>query len=248
MLVAMGCYPAMLETLQNQGADFILHPDQLIVKQKDGTKFKFEVFLSVLQAAAKNKNDPATIELKNKLDAFFSDVALGALDPGTSTEFTATEIAAPESKSLFAPPPIAMPKQWLDHLNAMTQHAPLSPKGMEFADKLPLANAKGLYAPVRGSDATSRYFLVAVFPTYKVAARIKGFTFSIRIEGNVPEKDQLVFVSMGIKHNAPGHWSAHLVDIKSVEQAQKYLGALLGALGGALTPMPDLGTIQHAGW
>jgi hypothetical protein len=112
----------------------------------------------------------------------------------------------------------------------------------------PLIDAHGLYAPVHGTGAGSRYFLVGAFDGFNVAARYKGNKLSIRVEGAVPTAVSSALGSMSFSSTGK-HWSQHMM--ASDVECSRYLGAVFGAVVAAgatlYTPLPDVKFIAGKG-
>ena len=116
---------------------------------------------------------------------------------------------------------------------------------------VPLREAVNMYQPVRGSDASSVYFVVGLSPIFKVAARYRLHRLSVRVE--LPEgaptqvcMDTLKQVGFSLG-GSKSYASIHL-QVDDPINAAKALGALLGGLGAhMLTPMPQLSVIADKG-
>lgn len=133
---------------------------------------------------------------------------------------------------------------------AMAQHQPISETSLKTATTVPLVDAVGLYRPVRGTDHSSRYFLIAVFEGgMKMACRLSSSKMSLRVEGPVEtlasKKVQAALSGLGFKPSNP-HWSAHMAP-GSIETAQRFVGCALMSIPGLLTPLPDLNVIANKG-
>lgn len=114
------------------------------------------------------------------------------------------------------------------------------------ADLVKLRDATMMYQPVHGSSAGSRYFMIAGNQTLRVAARLKGGTLSIRIEGsNITDfKKQIEAVGFSKMSKSEQYASVHLDVGGDKILANKTLGAFLVGLGVSLdTPIPDLSLI-----
>jgi hypothetical protein len=156
-----------------------------------------------------------------------------------------TEIKV-ESKSGFKPTvDTTVPEAYQLAVNAMMQHAPVPPKMLNVMDPIPLIDAKGLYRPVKGTSPNTRYFLAAVFPTFKLAVKLKGNNLSVRVEGNIGNDMKPMLSHLGI---TPGinYWSSH-APVDSTETAQQYYAAIVATLGGSLLPLANLKLIEGKG-
>jgi hypothetical protein len=112
-----------------------------------------------------------------------------------------------------------------------------------------LRDATMMYQPVRGSSPQSRYFMIAANQQLRIAARYKGSSLSLRIEGPGLEECKHQIHQCGFDNVSleKGYASLHLsVDDHVV--AAKALGAVIVGLGVAIeTPIPDLSVIKDAG-
>lgn len=106
-------------------------------------------------------------------------------------------------------------------------------------DAVSLAEATRLYQPVNGSSSGSVYYTAALFKDMKLAARLKGQTLSVRVEGAVEKhKHLLIAAGLGLKSD---YASEHFACGNTL-LAQRTLGAIISALSeaGPLTPMPNM--------
>lgn len=120
---------------------------------------------------------------------------------------------------------------------------------LKSAEPIKLRDATMLYQPVRGSSPNSRYFLVAANKDLRIAARYKGNSLSVRIEGPAWEKYAEKISECGFDHVAvdKGYASLHLHVVNHVV-ASKALGAILMGIGIELqTPLPDMSVIKDVG-
>ena len=123
------------------------------------------------------------------------------------------------------------------------------PDKMKTAQPIKLRDAEMMYQPVRGSSAHSRYFLVAANQHVRVAARYKGPSLSVRIEGPAWEQYQDKIKACGFDNVSieKGYASLHLA-VPTDVLAAKALGAVLLGLGVPMeTPLPDLNVIKDIG-
>lgn len=108
---------------------------------------------------------------------------------------------------------------------------------METASRVQLTDATHLYQPVKATSENSRYFVVAIAPGLKIAARSKGGTLSIRVEGELlsvvmPHLEQIGFSKNG------SYSSLHLSPHDPV-LAAKTIGAVLAAVNVQfMSPIP----------
>lgn len=118
---------------------------------------------------------------------------------------------------------------------------------LKTAPTVPLRNATKLYQPVKGSSATSRYFLVAAGKGIRVAARYRQQNLSIRIEGQEFASHKAQMEACGFHNVATDYASMHL-QVADPVLAAKALGAVLLGLGIQLdTPLPDLTKLKDLG-
>ncbi|MCO5157860.1 MAG: hypothetical protein M9945_14120 [Aquamicrobium sp.] len=114
------------------------------------------------------------------------------------------------------------------------------------ADLVKLRDATLMYQPVHGSSAGSRYFMVAGNSSIRVAARYKGGTLSIRLEGPglSDHKKKIEAIGFSKLSKSEQYASVHLDVGGDLLLANKTLGAFLVGLGVSLeTPIPDLALI-----
>ena len=117
------------------------------------------------------------------------------------------------------------------------------------APTVTMMKATKLYQPVKGTSSGSRYFIIAIGPSIRVAARWKTAPNSeglaLRVEGsglNHPETT-LLLEQIGLDKKSASHMSAHLTVANEIE-ARKAIGALLYAINEPwTTPTPDPGVI-----
>lgn len=141
-------------------------------------------------------------------------------------------VAAATSKALAdsAPPPA--PPAPAPPMDAAALATLLS------AARVKLADATCLYQPVFATSAASRYYVVALHPQAKVAARYHGNKLSLRVEGDIDGlKETLTQSGLDVhSHYASLHLSA-----PDNLKASKAVGAVLMALGLPFqTPYPEL--------
>jgi hypothetical protein len=120
---------------------------------------------------------------------------------------------------------------------------------MKTAEPVKLRDATMLYQPVRGSNATSRYFVVGANADLRIAARWKGNNLSVRIEGPGFEQHVDKINGCGFTNcdKAKGYASMHL-ETSTPVLTSKTLGAVLMGLGVPLdTPVPDLLLLKDKG-
>jgi len=113
------------------------------------------------------------------------------------------------------------------------------------APTVTMLQATKLYQPVRGTSSGSRYFIIALSPALKVAARWKQAPASeglaLRVEGKGLTNPYTVKLleQIGLDKKSEVHMSAHLTVTNDIE-ARKAIGALLYAINEPwTTPRPD---------
>ena len=107
-----------------------------------------------------------------------------------------------------------------------------------------LRDANMMYQPVKGTSQGTRYFMVGASTGLRIAARYKGASLSVRIEGPnfVQHKQQML--ACGFTGLNADYASMHLSVVDPVIAA-KALGAILLGLGvPMITPMPNLQLIK----
>jgi hypothetical protein len=154
------------------------------------------------------------------------------------------EVVAPAPGVLGKLPPIK-------HIKEPVPGAwPIFPSDkMISAHTIKLRDATMMYQPVKGSDSTSRYFVVAANKDLRVAARFQNQQLSVRIEGPAWEKYAPSIVACGFDKvlKEKGYASLHLAVGPDVVLASKTLGAILLGLGIPMdTPLPSLSIIKGA--
>ena len=123
------------------------------------------------------------------------------------------------------------------------------PQTLKSAPTIKLRDATRMYEPVQGSSPNSRYFLVAANQDLRIAARYKGTSLSVRIEGPswAKHKHQIAACGFDNVQVDKGYASIHL-HVGDPITASKALGAILLGLGMPLeTPLPELKMIQNVG-
>jgi len=146
-----------------------------------------------------------------------------------------TDIASPETTKVKAVEP-----DWADEgaKKEMSQTKDMYALGsMETGAAVKLVNASLLYQPVTGSSNSSRYFCIGITDHVKIAARYRGTTLSLRVEGKVnPMQGQLK--SLGFEVKKDGYMSVHL-EVDNDIVAAKVIGSVLVGLAQQLrTPTP----------
>lgn len=117
-----------------------------------------------------------------------------------------------------------------DHLKGLDDSAlPAAKKKPLPGEKVPLAHATELLQKVRGTDASSTYYAVALSDRMKVGARVKNTALSLRLEGPMSEMDKKKAESVGFLQSSQGHLSVH-IDCKNVPP-HAVLGGMLFRLG-----------------
>jgi len=111
----------------------------------------------------------------------------------------------------------------------------LSKEQMEKVPAVPLVNAAALLQPVHGSGEGTRYFVVAMNDHVRVAARYKGQTLSVRVEGDLKKVHPLL-VELGFKLY-PDYASTHL-QVGDQKLAARALGAVLAPFEFSLPTIP----------
>lgn len=118
---------------------------------------------------------------------------------------------------------------------------------IETAETKKLKYANRLYQPVRGTSASSRYFVVAANEEIKIAARWSGINLSVRIEGPQLDKYLARIHDVGFDKANGDYASVHLHTPNDM-LAAKALGAILLGLGAPYrTAFPDIMKIKSKG-
>jgi hypothetical protein len=252
-LQSLGVSAAQLAKLS--GAEWVLKLEPDGVKfTKPGVEKKFVVASTKLMAAAKgmaSQTDHKSLVMA--LDSFINTLITGKAEaPVTGTVTTPPQTVQatfghPAPQATFDPATVTGDYGLL--FQHMVKHSPISNTQMVTGDPLPLMDAVGLYAPVRGTDKTSKYFMVAVFDTFRVAARLKGNKLSLRCEGSFGSPVKLALQSLSFIPSEK-HWSIHTV-VQDGAEASRFTGAMLSGLSAAgaqlLTPLPNMTYIAGKG-
>jgi hypothetical protein len=107
-----------------------------------------------------------------------------------------------------------------------------------------LRDANMMYQPVKGTSQGTRYFLVGASTGLRIAARYKGASLSVRIEGPNFGQHKQQMLACGFTGLNADYASMHLQVVDPVIAA-KALGAILLGLGVTMiTPMPNLQLIK----
>jgi hypothetical protein len=121
---------------------------------------------------------------------------------------------------------------------------------LKTAATVKLSEATQMYQPVKGTSSHSRYFVVGISEGIKVAARLKGKSLSIRIEGSDLNNTSFVNAmnAVGISSGSKGVYASMHVDAPDPITATKAVGSVLSALPVQWkTPMPSVGHLQGLG-
>jgi hypothetical protein len=176
-----------------------------------------------LYAMATGASDPA-----DQLDTFVANSAMALLTgkAAPATEAEKTEPQAHEAYPSYVGQLLATPTT-------------------------PLATAKGLYRPVKGSTPNSRYFLVADMGGLKMAARIKDNKLSLRVEGTDFEKNKKLLGSLGLDVSGT-YASTHVIlcatGLSDFIDAKRAVAAVIAGLDMAvISPPADLKVILGKG-
>lgn len=111
----------------------------------------------------------------------------------------------------------------------------MKPVSLVLADKM--------YQPVIGTSSPEPYYVVALRDDLKVAARLKGGSLSVRIEGTGFSKYTALLKDAELQVHGMSHASLHL-DTKGAKMAARALGAVLCSLNINFdTPAPVLKNI-----
>lgn len=248
----LGVTPALLAELSAKGVKLSVAPKGILAKW-DGSSALYEIHHEMLQQGIKTKN----AKVKGGIETWLKKVKDGVAPSLQVVDYTfsAVEIiGADYAKEVVSAtngltvknspqPPSSLVSPYVA---ATIEHEPVPANMMMKIEPIPLIDAKGLYRPVRGSSSGSRYFLIAVFPQLKMAARAKEGSISLRVEGTLSPSQAAVLTSLGFK-NGGNYWSSHSLPVANPDDAQMFVSAILGKIGGLLTPLPDMKTIYGKG-
>ena len=140
------------------------------------------------------------------LDASEGEVVDDPLAHPKKSEPDAAEVIADKIKAKVKPPELVMA-----------------------LDPVLLADANQLYQPVTGTSGGSVYYVMALRPDLKVAARAKGGKLSVRFEGDVT-KYQPNFAQLGLGMASEKHASMH-VEVTTLDMARRTIGAVIFGMG-----------------
>lgn len=123
---------------------------------------------------------------------------------------------------------------------------------MTEAEPVKLATATKLYQPVRGSGASSRYFVIGISTDQQfiVGCRIgTNGKVSIRVEGPGLESEdaRLHLKAVGFSNVDEAYGSFHVGADTAILQAKAIGATLLGITTGWATPLPDVTLIVGKG-
>lgn len=250
-LQKIGVNPVYLAQLAKDKWKISALPNGLRFHDDKGGDHTLTMSTTKLMAANKDMLDKQDLEwIKKNLNTFLHGFLVGGSKP--STEPAPPIMSTPESSTEKVDPNtlINLVGAYKEMLPMMLKHQPVTDKQMLSGDLYPLMDATGLYAPVRGTDKSSRYFLMAVFPGFRLAMRYKGSKqLSFRFEGLIPST---VKAALGAIHftASTSHISQHCT-VESPAEANRYLGAVIQTVVGAgaalLTPAPDVNKIAGKG-
>ncbi len=242
-LKALGFGEGEFDALANKGIVVSVFPSGLKFSQNAEVLADLPIKASDLSAMIKNKTAP-TPEQKDLAVKAYGSALVKAKD-GVGPIKKEGPAKAPPPK---APAPEKTAEMKFE-LPVIAGVEFFDVSKMQTADRVPLSVAEKMYAPVKGSDDSSRYFVVGISSKVKVAARYRNNKLSVRVEtvegfpfGNIAS----ALGEAGLKiSNA--HASQHFEGL-SFTQASRTLGAMLMALDVPMqTPLPDLKVIANKG-
>lgn len=109
---------------------------------------------------------------------------------------------------------------------------------MMTAQTVKLKDADKLYQPVAGTSAGSRYFVIALAPDLKVAARYKNDEVSVRVEGGVQAYKQLLKDNQ-FNIGGDGQYASLHVKTPELILARRVIGAVITGMGlPIVSPVP----------
>ena len=244
-----------LEPLWGSEIDVKITPTKLLFVHESEVLYKVPISSNVVKhfasgTAAKNFTSfQAALDLRNKV----VDI-LGHLFPLPDTPLADPDMEklsggkGPQPEEASGGKPSAhSAKTGGDHLDTgqITEVAALD------GDRVSLCKAEKLYQPVYGTDSTTRYHLVANMDDVRVAARWKGSSLSVRIEGPKisDHKKRLSDLGFGpLKNNKNSIYTSVHLHVDSAPLASKTIGAIVYGLGlKNRTPIPDMVTIHNKG-
>ena len=118
-----------------------------------------------------------------------------------------------------------------------------TPEMIKHATAVPLKDATIMYQPVRGTDASSRYFVVAMNDRVKVAARVMAGKVSIRAEGDFTPSEMTGLMHNGLTNHDGKYLSGHF-NFGGINPSRVIGAVLMGSGISFVTPMPDLKLIS----
>lgn len=114
-----------------------------------------------------------------------------------------------------------------------------------------LDQATVLYQPVRGTSGESIYYVVAISPEVKIAARVKSERVSIRAVGDFSNSVKAALKEAGFDEKDGTYMSGHF-QVSDLKIASRLLGAILFNVSAAChtkfsTPVPEVHYLLNKG-
>lgn len=243
LLKALQISPELVNLVVSKGVTFVIMSSATLIMKGGQTVAEVKMAKAALDLALKGELGDFSL---GHLTGMMTQALEKALVTG-STSYNKPEFFKPPKEDL-PPTPKKPPVYGATplHTNAgpMTQEYPEDKMATGPVQKLSEANV--MYQPVVGTSAGSRYFFIGATKDLKIAARIKGKSLSVRVEGNVEAFSDLLKEN-GFSFPETHHASIH-VEIQTVLMANRVVGALLVGLGeDVLTPLPKMKKIVGKG-
>jgi hypothetical protein len=237
----LGVSAEIIGKLSKIGAKILITPTALRVVTVIGTTpqaFQYEIAHQVLMQASKTKN----VKIKESIEHFLVKIVTGY-----GVNMKSVEVGIVAQEALPATPTPAPSKVTADpYLQAIVKHYPLTETQMKVTAPIPLADAEGLYRPVRGSSPGTIYHLIGVWPTMKMAARLKDSSVSLRVEGKPNPAQSKALKELGFDQKGD-YWSSHSLKVANLTVVQRYVGCIIASLEGSIMPAPDMALLVGKG-
>ena len=255
-LVKLGIGKESIAQLYAKGWAAKLDPNELTL-HKGG--HNYAIPLTPTMYAAVNGNaalaDKVKLyDLKNAVGSTITHI----LKSEPELDLTALDLvkADDDPDSLFKPNPVKAASLTFAHTLTGKKPAVKKPAAadvyptdkMKVGERVQLAKATLLYQPVFGTSGNSRYYVIGVSDSIRVAARYDGHGLHVRVEGPGYAALTKELQEVGFDpHAGKSHASLHLPIGGDHGLAAKSLGAIVFGLGVTLTsPVPDFSIIKAA--
>ena len=266
VLKAFGIGAYHCKKLKEAGVDVTVSTEAIRFSYKGDTLGKQQLFSGVLSKVMSGQLAPASHQdLASQLAATIKQVmtAVGSLkaddvggslveDVAATFESAGTVFDLPAGDDIDAEAKMEAEGMAKVEAKLKAKKAPKAKTPKDIAmlldsNPVKLAEAQLLYQPVKATSAGSVYHVVALSDDLKVAARVKGGTLSVRVEGPKVGTLKTLISETGFNHSGD-YASVHLQTKGDATMNRKALGALISALDRPWqTPLPEFKYIAEAG-